>query len=199
MDTNVHHWSGHDKINRNSGSLRRRSFNTALLRAATELMPDGANLTVETIHGIPLYDGDVETAEGLPERVSALKEAIVTADGLLLVTPEYNNSMPGAFKNAIDWLSRPPADIDRVFGGKPVAIAGASPGGFGTVLSQNAWLPVLRTLGTVPWSGGRLLVSRAGSVFDEAGRIASDATKEQLRQFMEGFVAFVRSIHDPTS
>jgi chromate reductase, NAD(P)H dehydrogenase (quinone) len=182
-----------------SGSLRRGSFNTALLRAAAELMPDGANLTVETIHGIPLYDGDVETAEGLPERVSVLKEAIVTADGLLLVTPEYNNSVPGVFKNAIDWLSRPPADIDRVFGGKPVAIAGASPGGFGTVLSQNAWLPVLRTLGTVPWSGGRLLVSRAGSVFDEAGRIASDATKEQLRQFMEGFVAFVRSIHDPTS
>ena len=71
-----------------SGSLRRGSFNTALLRAATELMPDGVNLTVETIHGIPLYDGDVETAEGLPERVSVLKEAIVTADGLLLVTPE---------------------------------------------------------------------------------------------------------------
>ena len=182
-----------------SGSLRRGSFNTALLRAATELMPDGANLTVETIHGIPLYDGDVETAEGLPERVSVLKEAIVSADGLLLVTPEYNNSMPGAFKNAIDWLSRPPADIGRVFGGKPVAIAGASPGGFGTVLSQNAWLPVLRTLGTVPWFGGRLLVSRAGSVFDDAGRITSDTTKEQLRQFMGGFVAFVRSIHGPTN
>lgn len=178
-----------------SGSLRRGSFNTALLRAAIEFMPDGASLTVETIHGIPLYDGDVETAQGLPERVTALKEALVAANGLLLVTPEYNNSLPGVFKNAIDWLSRPAADIDRVFGGKPIALAGASPGGFGTILSQNAWLPVVRTLGMIPWSGGRLLVSRAGSVFDEAGRITSDATKEQLRQFMEGFVGFVRSIH----
>jgi len=81
--------------------------------------------------------------------------AIAAADGLLLVTPEYNNSIPGVFKNAIDWLSRPPADISRVFGGKPVAIIGASPGGFGTILSQEAWLPVLRTLGTKPWFGGR--------------------------------------------
>ena len=86
-----------------SGSLRRGSFNTALLRAAAEFVPDGAELTVETIHGIPLYDADVETADGIPERVSALKEAIVAADGLLLATPEYNNSMPGVFKNAIDW------------------------------------------------------------------------------------------------
>ncbi len=158
-------------------------------------MPDGAELTVETIHGIPLYDADVETADGIPERVSALKDAIVAADGLLLATPEYNNSMPGVFKNAIDWLSRPPADIGQVFGGKPVAVLGASPGGFGTVLSEQVWLPVLRTLGTTPWYGGRLLVSRAGSAFDGAGRLASDATKEQLRQFIEDFVAFVRRVY----
>ena len=148
-----------------SGSLRRGSLNTALLRAAAEFVPNGAELTVETIHGIPLYDADVETADGIPERVSALKKAIVAADGLLLATPEYNNSIPGVFKNAVDWLSRPPADIGKVFGGKPVAVLGASPGGFGTVLSQHAWLPVLRTLGTTPWHGGRLLVSRVGSVF----------------------------------
>jgi chromate reductase len=179
-----------------SGSLRRGSLNTALLRAAAEFVPNGAELTVETIHGIPLYDADVETADGIPERVSALKKGIVAADGLLLATPEYNNSIPGVFKNAVDWLSRPPADIGKVFGGKPVAVLGASPGGFGTVLSQHAWLPVLRTLGTTPWHGGRLLVSRAGSVFDEAGRLASDTTKEQLRQFIEGFVAFVRRVRD---
>ena len=176
-----------------SGSLRRGSFNTALLRAAAELVPHDAELAVETLHGVPLYDGDVEAAEGVPERVTALKEAIAATDGLLLATPEYNNSMPGVFKNAVDWLSRPPADIARVFGGKPVAIIGASPGGFGTILSQNAWLPVLRTLGTRPWFGGRLLVSRAGTVFDEAGKIVNDTTKEQLRQFIEGFVAFVRN------
>ncbi|HEY4846775.1 MAG TPA: NADPH-dependent FMN reductase [Methylocella sp.] len=179
-----------------SGSLRCGSFNAALLRAAAEFVPDGAELTVETIHGIPLYDADVETADGIPKRVAALKEAIVAADGLLLATPEYNNSMPGMFKNAIDWLSRPPADIGRVFGGKPVAVLGASLGGFGTVLSQNALLPVLRTLGTTPWCGGRLLVPRAGSAFDQAGRLASDTTKEQLRQFIDGFVAFVRPVHD---
>ena len=74
-----------------SGSLRRGSFNTALLRAATKLVPSGAQLVTETLHGVPLYDGDVETAQGLPQRVTELKEAIAAADGLLLATPEYNN------------------------------------------------------------------------------------------------------------
>ena len=87
----------------------------------------------------------------------------MAADGVLLVTPEYNNSIPGVFKNAIDWLSRPAADIKRVFGGRRFAIIGASPGAFGTVLSQAAWLPVLRTLGTQLWSGGRIAVARAGN------------------------------------
>src|SRR5262249_43119506 len=176
-----------------SGSLRRGSFNTALLRTATELVPSGAELVTETLHGVPLYDGDVETAHGLPERVTELKEAIAAADGLLLATPEYNNSIPGVFKNAIDWLSRPPADIPRIFARKPVAVLGASPGGFVTILSQNAWLPGLRTLGTSPWCGGRLLVSRAGTVFDDAGRMVNDTTKEQLRHFIEGYVAFVQN------
>jgi chromate reductase, NAD(P)H dehydrogenase (quinone) len=141
-----------------SGSLRRGSFNTALLHAAAEFVPRGAELAVETFHGIPLYDPNVETADRIPERVSALNEVIVAADGLLLATPEYNDAIPDVLKNAIDWLSRSPADIGRVFGGKPVAVLGASPGGSGSVLSQNAWLPVSRTLGTTPWYGGRLLV-----------------------------------------
>ncbi len=126
-------------------------------------MPAGAQLEIASIKGIPLYDGDVETSSGLPAAVAKLKEQIVAADGLLLVTPEYNNSLPGVFKNAIDWLSRPSADIPRVFGGRPVAVIGASPGGFGTMLSQSAWLPVLRTLGTSAWFGGRLQVSRAAT------------------------------------
>src|SRR3954447_25576888 len=113
-----------------SGSLRQGSFNSALLRAAGELMPPGAELVIGRIDAIPLYNGDVETAQGIPEAVSTLKEAIAGADGLLLATPEYNNSIPGVFKNTIDWLSRPPSDIKRVFGGKPVALMGASPGGF---------------------------------------------------------------------
>jgi chromate reductase len=130
-----------------SGSLRQGSFNTALLRAAVALMPENAELAIGSIREIPLYDGDREAADGIPEPVAALKDAIAAADGLLLVTPEYNNSIPGVFKNAIDWLTRPPADIKRVFGGKPVALMGASPGGFGTILSQSAWLPVFRTVG----------------------------------------------------
>jgi NAD(P)H-dependent FMN reductase len=174
-----------------SGSLRRGSYNSALLRAAVALMPGGAELAVATISGIPLYDGDVEAAEGIPRPVAELKDAIAAADGLLLVTPEYNNSIPGVFKNAIDWLSRPPGDIPRVFGGKRVALVGASPGGFGTVLSQNAWLPVLRTLGCELWSGGRLLVSRAASVFDADGALADARIAESLRAYLAGYAAWV--------
>src|SRR5918998_6309344 len=155
-----------------SGSLRQASYNAALLRAAAGLMPEGAELVVETIRGIPLYDADLEAAEGIPERVSGLKDAIAAADGLLLVTPEYNNSIPGVFKNAIDWLSRPDADIKRVFGSKPVAVIGASGGGFGTILAQNAWLPVLRTLRADFWAEGRLMVSRAETVFNQDGTFA---------------------------
>jgi NAD(P)H-dependent FMN reductase len=175
-----------------SGSLRRGSYNTALLHAAAASMPEGATLAIETIQGIPLYDGDVEAAQGLPAEVAALKEAIVAADGLLLCTPEYNNGIPGVFKNAIDWLSRPASDIPRVFGARPVAVVGASPGGFGTILAQNGWLPVLRTLGTAPWFGGRLQVSRAGSVFDASGALVDAKIADALRAFMAGFVAFVR-------
>jgi NAD(P)H-dependent FMN reductase len=175
-----------------SGSLRRASFNTALLRAAAELMPNDTQLVVEGIQDIPLYNEDLEIQAGIPRRVEELKKAIREADGLILATPEYNNSIPGVFKNAVDWLSRPPADIKSVFGGKPVGIMGASPGGFGTVLSQNAWLPVLRTLGTRPWFGGRLLVSRAHTVFDATGKLKDDALKQHLEQFLQGFVEFAR-------
>jgi chromate reductase, NAD(P)H dehydrogenase (quinone) len=174
-----------------SGSLRQGSFNTSLLNAAAELMPEGAGLSVHTVRGIPLYDGDAEAAKGIPQTVTDLKQAIAASDGLLLATPEYNNSIPGVFKNAIDWLSRPPADIKRVFGGKPVAILGASPGGFGKVLSQSAWLPVLRYLGTRPWFDGRLLVSHAGDVFDASGAITDEKVREQLKRFIHGFVGFV--------
>lgn len=182
-----------------SGSLRRGSYNSAVLRAAGSLMPSESELRIESIAGIPLYDGDDEAAHGVPDLVSRLKETIIAADGLLLVTPEYNNSIPGVAKNAIDWLSRPPRDIARVFGSRPVAIAGASPGGFGTILSQNAWLPVFRTLGADLWPGGRLLVSRAGSVIGANGEITDAATRDNIRKFMQGFVAYVRVRTQSTS
>jgi NAD(P)H-dependent FMN reductase len=182
-----------------AGSLRRGSLNAALLRAAAGLTPEGVELAIGSIRGIPLYDGDLEAAEGVPGPVAALKDAIAAADGLLLATPEYNNSVPGVLKNAVDWLSRPPADIGRVFGGRPVALIGASPGGFGTVLAQSAWLPVLRTLGAELWSGGRLLVSRAQGVFGEDGTLADEKVGEQLRTFVQGFAAFVRSSRQGSS
>jgi chromate reductase, NAD(P)H dehydrogenase (quinone) len=176
-----------------AGSLRQRSYNAALLRAAAELAPDGATIEIATIKGIPLYNGDLELAEGIPAPVAELKDKIAAAEGLLLVTPEYNNAIPGVFKNAIDWLSRPPTDIARVFADRPVAIMGASPGGFGTVLSQNAWLPILRTLGTRPWFGRRLLVSRAGKVFDDAGVLIDEQVRTDLRKFIHGYVEFVKA------
>ena len=174
-----------------SGSLRRRSFNTSLLRAAQSLSTEDIAISAATLQGIPLYDGDVEEQDGIPASVIALKDQIVACDGLLLVTPEYNNGIPGVFKNAIDWLSRPPADAGRIFGGRPVAVIGASPGGFGTILSQNAWLPVLRTLGTRHWAEGRLMVSRANKMFDDQGELTDDSTRDQLRKFLNGFAAFV--------
>ena len=176
-----------------SGSLRQGSYNSALLRCAANLLPEGASLSIATIRGIPLYDGDVESSEGIPPAAAALKDAIAAADGVFLATPEYNNSMPGVFKNASDWLSRPPSDIKRVFGGKPFALVGASPGGFGTILSQNAWLPVLRVLGARLWSEGRLLVPRASSAFAADGTLADAKVQDSLRSFLEGYVKFIEA------
>jgi chromate reductase, NAD(P)H dehydrogenase (quinone) len=176
-----------------SGSLRAKSFNAALLRAAAGLAPAGTTIEIETIKGIPLYDGDVEAASGLPSVVAALKDRIAGADGLLLVTPEYNNSIPGVFKNAIDWLSRPDTDIARVFGGKPVGMMGASPGRFGTLLSQTAWLQVLKTLGTRPWFGQTLYVGGAHKLFDASGNLADDDTRKRLQNYLRGFAAFVEN------
>ncbi|MDT0576962.1 NADPH-dependent FMN reductase [Croceicoccus sp. F390] len=173
-----------------SGSLRKGSYNTALLRAAQGLMPDGAELIEGSIAGIPLYNGDEEEEHGLPETVVELKEQIAAANGLLLVTPEYNNSIPGVFKNAIDWTTRPSSDIGRVYGGRPVALMGATLGGFGTLLSQDAWLSVLRTLGTRPWFEGRLHVARAHKVFDDSGAMTDEDMKKRLKDFMAGFVSF---------
>jgi len=175
-----------------AGSLRKASYNTALLRAAAQLAPAGTEVEIASIKGIPLYDGDLESERGIPAPVSALKEKIASADGLLLVTPEYNNSMPGVLKNAIDWLSRPADDIERVFGNKPVAIMGATPGRGGTRLAQNAWLPVLRTLGTRAWFGEQLYVAGAGQVFDAEGRLVDEKVKKLLSEFMAGFAAFVK-------
>ena len=173
-----------------AGSLRHGSLNALLLRAAVELAPDGVELESASIRGIPLYDGDVEAEHGVPEAVRALKDRIAAAHGLILVTPEYNNSLPGVFKNAIDWLSRPNADIARVFGGRAVALLGATPGRGGTALAQAAWLPVLRTLGTRTWFGGRMQLSEAHTLFDAEGRLTDEKTRTRLGEFVAGFARF---------
>jgi chromate reductase len=176
-----------------SGSLRKASYNSGLMRAAVLLDIPGVTVTGTTLHGIPLYDADVETTEGIPAPVTALKNAMRDADGVLLVTPEYNNGIPGVFKNAIDWMSRPPAESAGVFSGRPVAIIGASPGGFGTILSQNHWLPVIRTLRMKPWFGGRLMVSRASGLFDESGNLTDTETLQRLKDFVTGFAEFANA------
>ena len=124
--------------------------------------------------------------------VERIKDRIAAADGLLLVTPEYNNSIPGVFKNAIDWISRPPEDRIRVFRNRAVGIIGASAGPHGTVFSQTAWLPVLRTLAMRPWFGKLLYVNGAMKLFDSSGNLADDAIRSRLKSYLEGFVAFVR-------
>jgi chromate reductase len=177
------------------GVLRKASYNAALARAAVACAPAGCEARLGSIRDIPLYDGDVE-ASGIPASVAALKDAVVAADGVLLVTPEYNNSVPGAFKNTIDWLSRPSKDIPRIFRGRPFGLIGATPGMGGTRLSQAAWLPVLRTLGTQLWTGGSLYLVEAGKAFDAAGVLVDTKVKELLTRYMQGLAEFVAH-HSP--
>jgi len=173
-----------------SGSVRSGSYNTALAHALREEAPGYCSVEVATPVDIPLYDGDREATSGIPEPVEALKERIIDADGLVLVTPEYNQGIPGVFKNTIDWLTRPPSDVARVFSARPVALCGATAGGAGTRSAQYAWLPILRTLGTRLYNERLLLLSHAGERFDEAGALVDDAMRERVAQFIDGFAAF---------
>lgn len=174
-----------------AGSLRTGSFNAALLRACAELAPAGLSVEIESIASIPLYNGDVENEQGIPASVTRLKDRIARSDGLLIVTPEYNNAMPGVLKNAIDWLTRPPGDIPRVFGAKPVALTGATPGRGGTRLAQTAWLPVFRTLGMRAWFGKQLYVASAAKAFDDHGGLIDETVKKLASELMDGFADFI--------
>jgi chromate reductase len=173
-----------------AGSLRSGSLNAALLRAAADHAPASCPVDIVSIRDVPLYDGDVE-ARGVPATVAELKDRVAAADGLLLATPEYNQSLPGVFKNAIDWMTRPPSDIRQVFGDCPVGIMGATTGTGGTRLAQTAWLPVFRVLGLRPWFGQSLFVPNARQAFDDAGRLVDDKLKGLLEGYMRGFAVFV--------
>jgi len=176
-----------------AGSLRAASFNRALLAAARDAMPAGASLTVLTIDDVPLYDADLERDAGIPESVRHLKDSVAAADGLVIVTPEYNGGIPGVAKNVIDWISRPAEDIPRVLYGKPVALMGATPGRLGTVFSQVAWLQVLRTLRMRVWvQGGPFYVMQAAQAIGPDG-VTDTALVERVGNYMDGFVAAIVS------
>ena len=175
-----------------SGSLRHSSFNTALARAAQAIAPKGMDIEVATLHGVPLYDADLEASEGIPAAVLQLKAQILAADALLLVTPEYNNGVPGVFKNGIDWLSR--ADMKAIFAQRPTGLMGASMGGFGTLSSQAAWLPTLQMLGVNLYCGHSVLVSRAQNAFDAQGNLADESSRKNLRAYLDGFGEFMQRV-----
>src|SRR3954468_8672715 len=173
------------------GSLRERSLNRALLHEAATLLPPGADLDLSllgVVGALPLFNQDIVDRDGPPSEVAQLKDALRAADGLLIATPEYNWGIPGFLKNAIDWASRPSGDIPQTFGDLPVALVGAGGGG-GTRLAQSAWLPVFRFLRMRPWSDEPLYGTGARALFDEYGRLADDATREQLRAVVAGFAA----------
>ncbi|MFV0278052.1 MAG: NADPH-dependent FMN reductase [Parahaliea sp.] len=180
-----------------SGSLRAKSFNTELARIASRVAPEGVTVTVATLHGIPLYDGDLEADSGIPASVLALKQQILDHQGLLLVTPEYNNGVPGVMKNGVDWLSR--ADMKAVFYNRPVAVIGATPGGWGTLSAQSAWLPIQRALGTRDYTGHRLLLSQAQNNLPGDGSIADPKTEAMLVALLEGFAGFIRQQCTPAA
>jgi chromate reductase len=158
-----------------AGSLRKDSYNRALLRAASKMMPTNTRLEVFDLEGIPLFNQDYETQP--PEKIKEFKNKIRSADAILIATPEYNYSIPGVLKNAIDWVSRPPGD--NVLRGKPVAIMGASTGRFGTARAQYHLRQCFVFLDMLPINHPEVMISNAKDSFDERGKL-KDAKAEQL-------------------
>lgn len=162
-----------------SGSLRRGSLNTALLHAATELLPDGMTLEIHDLAAIPLYNGDIEVA-GVPETVQTFKARIAAADALLIATPEYNYSIPGVLKNALDWASRP---MPSPMSGKPLGIVGAG-GRFGTVRAQLHLRQIAVYLDLRPLNKPELMIPLAWEKFDAQGRLQDEPTRVALRELL---------------
>ncbi len=168
-----------------AGSLRRASHNRSLLRAAAELLPPEAELEVwDGLAAIPAYDEDLDQ-EGEPEPVAAMRRAFAEADAVLISTPEYNSSIPGALKNALDWASRPfPGNCLR---NKPVAVMGTSTGLFGAVWSQAETRKVLKAIGAYVLEE-ELPVGQAASAFDADGRLLDRDQQELLRELVQSLV-----------
>lgn len=174
-----------------AGSLRAESYNHALLRAAEELAPDGMMIHIyREIAEIPLYNADLEGCEaGGPVAVRRLRAAVGAADGLLIATPEYNQSLPGALKNLIDWLSRPAPD--EVLAAKPVAIMGASSGPWGTRLAQAALRQVLAATESRVLPAPALFVRECGQVFDLQRRLSDETARQRLQKLLQAFASWI--------
>lgn len=171
-----------------AGSLRRRSFNRALLHAAASLAPEGMTIEPISIGELPFYDADVE-AEGDPPSVQAFKASLGAADGVLIATPEYNDGIPGVLGNAIDWGSRLPGVAPLT--GKPVAIVGASPGQVGTARAQSHLRQILGHVQARTLPPPELLVARAHERFDAELRLGDESTRLVLASLLERFARWI--------
>jgi chromate reductase, NAD(P)H dehydrogenase (quinone) len=167
-----------------AGSLRRGSYNRAALRAATQLVPQDAALEVFELDGIPGFNQDEE--QNPPAKVAELKQRVRNADAILIVTPEYNYSVPGVLKNAIDWASRPYGD--SAWNGKPVAIMGASIGTIGTARAQYHLRQMFVFLNMFPINQPEVMIGNAAERFDPQGNLADEATKDHIRRLLQSLV-----------
>jgi chromate reductase, NAD(P)H dehydrogenase (quinone) len=172
------------------GSLRKASYNNAALRAAHELLPDGTKLEIFDLDGIPPFNEDDERL--LPARVIELKARIRETDAILIATPEYNYSVPGVLKNAIDWASRPYGD--NAWDGKPVALMGASPGSLGTARAQYHLRQTFVFLNMYPLNRPEVMISNAAQRFDAQGHLADEGLRTRIRQLLEALVAWTRRL-----
>jgi chromate reductase, NAD(P)H dehydrogenase (quinone) len=172
-----------------SGSLREGSYNTATLRAVKEIASDTLDIDIITLEDMPLFNEDVE-AKGWPERVQKLRDRIEPAKGVIFATPEYNYSIPGLLKNAIDWLSRP-ARKGPIFG-KPAAIVGATPSMIGTARAQAHLRQVVFYNGMPLIPDVEILISKAGEKFDDDGRLTDNETRDFLTDMAEKYTDWVR-------
>ena len=182
--------SGGIKVLGICGSLRKSSFNMAALRTAIELKPAGMSVEVADISQIPLYNEDVR-AQGFPPPVQKLREQIAAADALVFACPEYNYSMSGVLKNAIDWASRPP---DQPFAGKPCAILGAAAGMAGGARAQGDLRRSMVFLDMHPINKPEVLIGQAQTKFDESGKLLDEAGRGFIRDMMAALDRWTRQI-----
>jgi chromate reductase len=173
-----------------AGSLRRDSYNRAALRAATQLAPQDASVDIFELDGLPGFNQDEE--QNPPGEVVELKRRVREADAILFVTPEYNYSVPGVLKNAIDWASRPYGD--SAWNGKPAAIMGASMGAIGTARAQYHLRQMMVFLNMFPINQPEVMIGNATERFDAQGNLTDNATKEFIRQLLQNLVDWTRRI-----